>query len=86
MENGTFHDEIIGTNAKIIDSKNRSAMSLEGMVIDETKHMLTIERKNGTRKRLIKSQHTFQFDDKVVPGAALEGRPDERIKKWTRGK
>jgi RNase P/RNase MRP subunit p29 len=86
MENGIVHFELIGSNLRVKDSRNKSAISLEGKVVDETRHMVVIETRDGMRKRLVKSQHLFEIDDKQVNGTELEGRPEERIKQWIRKK
>jgi ribonuclease P protein subunit POP4 len=77
------HD-IIGLYVKIIDSKNKELVGLEGKVINETMNTLEIERDKKVRK-IIKSQaifeiklgsHTYHID-----GRLLVGRPEDRIKK-----
>lgn len=79
--------ELIGLEVEIIDSKNKSLIGLKGLIIDETKNMLSIE-KDGVVKSVIKSQvtlkisfegQTFQIDGKV-----LVGRPEDRLKKTRR--
>jgi ribonuclease P protein subunit POP4 len=78
--------DIIGMKMKVIKSQNADAVGLAGKVVDDTRHTVIIQTNDGKRKRLIKSQHVFQLDNKKVPGQELIGRPEERIKRWTRGK
>jgi ribonuclease P protein subunit POP4 len=78
--------DIIGMKMKVIKSQNADAVGIEGKVIDDTRNTVIIETKEGKRSRLIKKQHTFMLNDKVVQGKNLVGRPEERIKRWTRGK
>ena len=76
-------EELIGLNAKIIDSKNPQNINIEGRIVDETKNMIIIETKYGDKK-LIKNQNTFEigFDNgkEVIEGSLLVARPQDRIK------
>lgn len=85
MEQRTYHEELIGARIKVRKSKNPCVEGMEGTVVDETKHMLIIETREG-RKRLAKGQHSFEVNGRDVPGRSLEGRPEERIKRWTRNR
>ena len=78
--------EIIGRKVKIVESHNPSAIGMSGTVVDDTRSMLVIENHQGERKRLVKSQHRFELEGQTVDGSLLEGRPEERIKRWIRGK
>jgi RNase P/RNase MRP subunit p29 len=80
----TYLEELIGTHVRVASSSNAS-VSLAGTIVDETKNMLTIDTPQG-RKRLIKSQHTFEINRVQVAGTELLGRPEERIKRWIRRK
>lgn len=73
-------------NVRIVDSRNACAANLQGAVVDETRNTLVIQTNDGKRKKLVKSHHTFELDGTRVPGAVLEGRPEERIKRWIRKK
>lgn len=82
-----LRSEIIGLEAEVIDAENKSLIGLRGLVVDETKNMLSIE-KDGVVKKVVKSQvtlkilfegQTFQIDGKV-----LVGRPEDRLKKIRR--
>ena len=79
--------ELIGLKVEVVDAKNKSLIGLRGLIVDETKNMLSIE-KDGVIKRVIKSQvtlnimlegQTFQINGKV-----LVGRPEDRLKKIRR--
>jgi len=79
--------ELVGLEAEVIDSDNKSLIGLKGLIIDETKNTLSIEA-DGVEKKVIKSQvtikilfegQTFQIDGKV-----LVGRPEDRLKKIRR--
>lgn len=76
--------ELIGLEAEVTDAKNKSLIGLKGLIVDETKSILSIETKDGIKK-VIKSQvmltimfegRTFQIDGKI-----LVGRPEDRLKK-----
>ena len=79
--------ELIGLEAEVTRAGNKSLVGLRGLIIDETKNTLSIER-DGVVKKVIKSQvmlnilfdgQTFQIDGRV-----LVGRPEDRLKKIRR--
>jgi len=77
--------EFIGTEAKILESKNQGCMGISGKVVDETRNTLVILH-NGERKRIIKNLAIFHFnlpDGMVVriDGKLLVGRAEDRVKK-----
>lgn len=76
--------EIIGQRLRVVDSSNRSCIGISGTVVDETKGLFIIEIPDGTLKRLIKRQHTFEVCNGVrcvnVSGKDLEQRSEERVK------
>ena len=76
--------EIIGCRVKVVSSRNTSTEGMEGQIIDETRHTLVIRTKEGKKKILGKANHTFELGSAVTSGAALAGRPEERIKRWLR--
>ncbi len=45
---------LIGKNIKVLNSKNKDNLHIEGKVIDETKHTIYVQTNFG-RKRLIKN-------------------------------
>ncbi|MCD6590423.1 MAG: ribonuclease P protein component 1 [Candidatus Aenigmarchaeota archaeon] len=77
--------ELIGLEAKIIDSRNKKNIGISGKVIDETRNTLVIEKPNGRIVKLIKEENIFLFKiDKLwvkVEGKLLVARPEDRIKK-----
>ena len=79
--------ELIGLTVEVVDAKNKSLIGLSGLIVNETKSTLSIE-KAGLVKKVIKSQikfnimfkgQTFQIDGKIVVG-----RPEDRLKKVRR--
>lgn len=82
--------ELIGLHAKVADAHDRGLVGLEGEVIDETLRTLTLRigGPGGRRVQVAKLGATFAFStpgfDKPpveVEGAALEFRPEDRVKK-----
>lgn len=75
--------ELIGLNTKVLDSKNRSIIGLEGMVVDETKSMLVIHT-DGGNKMIPKQHNQFRFvtnsQDIIIDGSSISKRPEDRIK------
>ena len=76
--------EIIGLEAEVIDSKNKSDIGISGRILDETKHTIVIEH-NGKKKILFKNNITIKIkignQAITIEGKILSGRPKERIKK-----
>ena len=77
--------ELIGLEVKVAESTNKSAVGLEGTVIDESRNTLTVRTAKGP-KSLVKEQCIFSFlllsGERVrVDGKVLVGRPEDRIKK-----
>jgi ribonuclease P protein subunit POP4 len=76
--------ELIGLEVEVHDAGNKSLIGIKGKVVDETKNMLEIQTKHGT-KSIIKDQAILDFiieGKKVrVDGKILTKRPEERTKK-----
>jgi len=76
--------ELIGLQLKIVQARNRSVLGINGIVVDESRNMLTVSE--GKRKVLIpKTIATFRFSLPNgclvdVDGARLVGRPEARLK------
>jgi ribonuclease P protein subunit POP4 len=76
--------ELIGLNAKITRTKDPTLKGIQGIVVDETRNMITLRRKDGTL-RVPKNVSTFRFRLRngtlvEVDGARLVGRPENRLK------
>jgi len=76
--------ELIGLNVKIVRSPNRSLQGRSGLVVNESKNMLTLSKK-GRKVLIPKSVATFRFklaDGRLVDvdGSRLLGRPESRLK------
>ncbi len=76
--------ELIGLKCKVVDSKNKNLIGVEGTVVDETRNMLVIETE-GKEVKVPKDVVTLHFylkDATVeVDGRVLLARPEDRIKK-----
>jgi ribonuclease P protein subunit POP4 len=75
--------ELIGLQTQIVDSSNKEIIGLSGKIIDETKSMLVLETKTGTK--MVPKQHTnwkFTLNDQecIVDGNIISKRPEDRIK------
>ena len=75
--------ELIGLEAEIIDSRNKSDIGISGKIIDETKNTLTMEDKDR-RKRVFKNNIilNIKINEKSIKidGKLLANRPKDRIK------
>ena len=82
--------ELIGLNVRVVRAENPTIRGIRGVVVDETKNMLTI---NAKRRRVMipKSIATFRFD---LPGgtrvdvdgerlvAKAENRLKTKVRRW----
>jgi len=81
-----LREELIGLRVTVTDSHNAHNVGLEGVVVDETRNSLVIEKKNGLQKMVMKAESVFVFSllggDKIkVTGELIVGRPEDRVKK-----
>ena len=76
--------ELIGLEAGVVKSRNPSHRAVEGFIVDESMKTLVIEQ-DGESKRVPKRDATFIIKLPSglveVEGAALYGRPEDRVKK-----
>ncbi len=75
--------ELIGLDCKIVNSKNKSQISIEGRIVDETMKTIVIEGK--ARKTVEKKGTTFRVKlggkNVYIDGDFIVARPEDRIKK-----
>lgn len=69
---------LIGENARITDSPNRSNVGMQGTIVDETKNTITIET-NAGYKLLPKRQITIEINKKTTKD--INETIETRIKK-----
>lgn len=83
-------EELIGLEAEVVDSSNKSNIGIKGKIVDETRSTIIVETNDKKRLRLIKQQNIFVIiygkSRSRIDGSNLAGRPEERIKKWLRPK
>ncbi len=76
--------EFIGLHCRVVQSKNKSYIGLEGRIIDETMKSLILKTV-ASRKIVMKKSTVFRMDlgqQKVdVDGNIVIARPEDRIKK-----
>lgn len=78
-------DELIGRDAKVIQSSDAGLVGLSGTVVDETLRTLTLRKADGREVRVGKRGNVFEVATPKGPvrldGAAIEFRPEDRTKK-----
>lgn len=78
-----MNEEIVGKHLRVVQSSNRDCLNLEGLVVDETMHLILIQTPKGL-KRLIKRAHTFAVANEtkrfLIDGRLLEKRSEERVR------
>ncbi|MFH1285695.1 MAG: ribonuclease P protein component 1 [Candidatus Micrarchaeota archaeon] len=82
--------ELIGLEAEVVKSNCKNLLHTKGMVVDETKNTLMVE-KNGKPRRIPKNSCTFRFrlpnsEFVDIRGAEILYAPEERPKKLFRKK
>ena len=78
--------EIIGLNAKVLESSNRTLINESGRVVGETKNTITIRTKSGLKKVIAKNtakriRFKLPFGVCFINGIELIGRPEDRTSK-----
>ncbi len=76
--------ELIGLGVKVVSARDSSARRIKGIVVDETRNMLTIDSKKG-KVMVPKNIATFRFNlpngiRVDVDGARLVAKPENRLK------
>ena len=79
------HHELIGLNAKVVESSNPSQVGILGRVVDETRNTLVFEDELKRIKRIAKDSCKFLFEVEdvlvKVKGELLVARPEDRMSK-----
>lgn len=75
--------ELIGLNAKVLESKDRNKKGIFGKVVDETKNFIVLDTGTGDKK-IQKKEAVFEFEVSgsrvLVEGRLLNYRPEDRTK------
>lgn len=79
MKGTIYPHELIGEHVAIVEAKNHSNVGLQGLVVDETKSTLKIDVE-GTIKTVFKKDIVLRMHDKLLRGADLCKRPEDRLK------
>jgi len=81
--------ELVGLDAEVIKSTNKDVIGIQGTIIDETKSMLILDTKKGTKK--IQKDHnewkfSSNFNEIIVQGNKITKRSNDRlgIKIWVK--
>ena len=75
--------ELIGLNAKVVDSRVKANVGIKGIIIDETQKSLIIrdDKQKRVMKDAVKLELTLPNKSKVeLDGKKILGRPWERVK------
>ena len=80
-----FRHELIGLAVEIIDSTHKGFVGIKGIVIDETRNIITIDT-GDVEKKIPKADVTFLFtlphgEQVSIEGKVIVARPEDRIKK-----
>ena len=81
-ENNVHVHEMIGLSSEIVKSSNAQFVGVNGMIINESKNMFTLDTKSGIKN--IPKQHntwkiSFNGNQKEIDGSVLLKRPHERL-------
>ncbi len=76
--------ELIGLSVKVVQARSSSTRGIHGIVVDESRNMLTIVNKNG-KVMIPKNIATFRFNLPSgirvdVDGKRLVAKPENRLK------
>ncbi|MGA8912846.1 MAG: ribonuclease P protein subunit [Nitrososphaeraceae archaeon] len=78
-----FAHELVGLQARIEESSDRSLIGLSGMIILETKNMISINNGTGVKhiSKLVarKLQLCLPLGSCFINGSSLIGRPEDRV-------
>ncbi|MGA7042643.1 MAG: ribonuclease P protein subunit [Nitrososphaeraceae archaeon] len=78
-----FAHELVGLQARIEESSDRSLIGLSGMIILETKNMISINTGTGVKhiSKLVarKLQLCLPLGSCFINGSSLIGRPEDRV-------
>ncbi len=77
--------ELIGIDAKIVESNDPSLKNMGGKIVYETKNMLVLQVNNGMKmvpKKIIKLALRLPDNSQCsINGSDLAGRPEDRIQR-----
>jgi len=76
-----FSGELVGEEIMVTEAKNSLNKGIEGIVIDETKATIKVE-KQGKIVTLLKNEITFKIKStgEEIRGATITRKPEDRLK------
>lgn len=84
-ERNVAKGELIGLRVRVSASNDPGLKGLEGLVVDETRNTLCVERADGREIVVPKAGQTFAFSTArgtfELPGSAIAYSPEDRTKK-----
>jgi ribonuclease P protein subunit POP4 len=85
MKQNIMRHELIGLEARVMNSSDHTLLSTSGKVVDETRNMLVID--DGEKVRKISKYNSIFLitlpdgEKATVDGKKLVGRPEERVRR-----
>ncbi len=79
MATNVLQAEWIGDRIEVVEAANKTFLGVSGVLLDETKNMLTVETGKGV-KRVPKQGIVFTINNQLVDGSRVVMAPEERIK------
>ncbi len=76
--------ELIGLEARIVESSDKGLVGLTGKIVYETKNMLFIKVNSSIKKipkGIVKIEFTINDERCIVEGKSIIGRPEDRIRR-----
>jgi ribonuclease P protein subunit POP4 len=82
---------LYGARIEVIAASNPKIIGLNGKLVNETRNTITIKNGNNNEKVIEKKSCSLKislhdYQPVVIQGKFLQGRLDERLKKYTRKK
>lgn len=74
-----YTQELIGEDVQVVNATDASLNQISGQICDETKMTLVV-KSDSKYKVLLKPAVNLSVGGKIVCGAALVGRPEDRLK------
>ncbi len=75
--------ELIGLDAKIVESTDPSLAGVRGTIVFETKNMITVKTGNGTKQIAKAAAKKIEFATPAgacfISGSSLIARPEDRV-------
>lgn len=73
-----MQNEWMGAEVKVVAAANASLVGLSGIVVDESKELITVESA-GSVKKVQKNNATFIINNQTVEGGVVRVAPEARL-------